>query len=70
MHSPQKALQPPKRLIFHSTDGGTIKAKSMNSTETADAGLGIGASGNLAIADTLTIENTHTDSGQFCCKHW
>ena len=54
-----------QKIDFHGTDGGTIKAKSMTLTETADAGLGIGASGNLAIADTLTIENTHTASGNF-----
>ena len=54
-----------KKIAFHTTNGGTIKAKSMTLTETADAGLGIGASGNLAIADTLTIENTHTASGNF-----
>ena len=54
-----------QKIDFHSTAGGTIKAKSMTLTETADTGLGIGASGNLAIADTLTIENTHTASGNF-----
>ena len=54
-----------KKIAFHTTNGGTIKAKSMTLTETAAAGLGIGASGNLAIADTLTIENTQTASGNF-----
>ena len=54
-----------QKIDFHGTAGGTIKAKSMTLTETAAAGLGIGASGNLAIADTLTIENTHTASGNF-----
>ena len=47
-----------QKIDFHGTDGGTIKAKNMVLTETADGGLNLGDSGNLAIADTLTIENT------------
>ena len=47
-----------QKIALHTTAGGTIKAKNMVLTETADGGLNLGDSGNLAIADTLTIENT------------
>ena len=47
-----------QKISFNAGVESTLKAKNMVLTETADGGLNLGDSGNLAIADTLTIENT------------
>ena len=47
-----------QKISFNTGVESTLKAKNMVLTETADGGLNLGDSGNLAIADTLTIENT------------
>ena len=47
-----------QKISFNAGAESTLKAKNMVLTETADGGLNLGDSGNLAIADTLTIENT------------